>query len=698
MSPTRHSIAPNSATWTYAPPERLVFGLAVAARRLYYSVAADQQIWSVGLAPDGAFMADPRPEIAVPPAAGPTEISKIAFDEQGRMFLAERPAPTGAFDFAQLSREGVGARLALRALPAARRAAAMAAAARRLFHRFPAPAAQRQWRRGDFLSLRQPGPDRPPQLRRLSVGDRRGSARLRRSGAGGAIAPIGALNMCRACRASKAGVSATTTSRRCTPISPITMTISTISRAGPSGRSRDLSHMRIGGKLGRGRMGRKRRRRAAFVRLPARRTQGTAKAAADAQMHAARGLPAAAAFRLRGAPLSAAAVPARRAARTQRPVPADSLSRAQRAGRRKLLQAGHPGDGGLLLLPRRPGFGGAEPFLLPVRAGLFRRQQRQRLLSGTGRQWPMPAGNAQQSRQSPMPARPDAALLRRRLCPDRKYLLPVRSGDSQWDLLPGRRNAGRRPMPADPFHAAWSGLLRRRPDPDDEWPVLRHRQHHDPGDLLPERRQSATARPLSGPDPEYRRLPARLYAHAGQELLPHVACVERRQELRENCAAHASPAAARVATAAGRLLGARAAFHSRPQAFLCLPALGRGMIAKDDATACVRISGPPARPPPPRAPDCSARGPRFINNPNNPAICIRCPPGMIANGDADACVRFGPPPFYGPPGVYGPPPGWIRPRPRFPGFPGRPPPRFPPGGFRPSPLQPGGPAVAPRTF
>ena len=96
------------ATWNYAPPQRLVFGLAVAARRLYYSVAADQQIWSVGLAPDGAFMADPRPEIVVPPAAGPTEISKIAFDEQGRMFLAERPAPTGAFDFVGLSREGVG--------------------------------------------------------------------------------------------------------------------------------------------------------------------------------------------------------------------------------------------------------------------------------------------------------------------------------------------------------------------------------------------------------------------------------------------------------------------------------------------------------------------------------------------------------------------------------------------------------------
>jgi len=96
------------ATWNFGPPERLVYGLAVAARRLYYAVAAGQQIWSVGLAQDGAFQSDPRVEIVVPPAAGPTEISKITFDEQARMFLAERPASTGAFDFEKLTREGIG--------------------------------------------------------------------------------------------------------------------------------------------------------------------------------------------------------------------------------------------------------------------------------------------------------------------------------------------------------------------------------------------------------------------------------------------------------------------------------------------------------------------------------------------------------------------------------------------------------------
>ena len=44
----------------------------------------------------------------MPPAAGPTEIAKITFDEQGRMFLAERPAPTGAFDFVALAFPAIG--------------------------------------------------------------------------------------------------------------------------------------------------------------------------------------------------------------------------------------------------------------------------------------------------------------------------------------------------------------------------------------------------------------------------------------------------------------------------------------------------------------------------------------------------------------------------------------------------------------
>jgi hypothetical protein len=96
------------ATWNYAAPERRIFGLAVHQARLYYAVADSLQIWSVGLKPDGEVGNDAVIELAAPPSTGPTEISKITFDEQGRMFLADRPAPTGAFDFEALAVPAIG--------------------------------------------------------------------------------------------------------------------------------------------------------------------------------------------------------------------------------------------------------------------------------------------------------------------------------------------------------------------------------------------------------------------------------------------------------------------------------------------------------------------------------------------------------------------------------------------------------------
>jgi hypothetical protein len=98
----------NPATWGYAPFERLVYGLAVRSGRLYYAVADGLQIWSVAISPDGTFGADPRIEIQVSPWDGGSEISKITFDNPGRMLLAERPAATGAYDFAALAKPGVG--------------------------------------------------------------------------------------------------------------------------------------------------------------------------------------------------------------------------------------------------------------------------------------------------------------------------------------------------------------------------------------------------------------------------------------------------------------------------------------------------------------------------------------------------------------------------------------------------------------
>ncbi|WP_156164619.1 hypothetical protein [Bradyrhizobium sp. LTSP885] len=96
------------ATWNYAAAERRIFGLAVDQHRLYYAVADGLQIWSVSLGPDGGFGNDAEIELVVPPAAGPTEISGITFDEQGRMYLADRPAPSGAFDFEALAVGGIG--------------------------------------------------------------------------------------------------------------------------------------------------------------------------------------------------------------------------------------------------------------------------------------------------------------------------------------------------------------------------------------------------------------------------------------------------------------------------------------------------------------------------------------------------------------------------------------------------------------
>jgi hypothetical protein len=98
----------NPTTWGYAPLERQVYGLAVRAGRLFYAVADGLQIWSVAISPDGTFGADPRIEIQVSPWDGGSEISKITFDNPGRMLLAERAAPTGAYDFEVLAQPGVG--------------------------------------------------------------------------------------------------------------------------------------------------------------------------------------------------------------------------------------------------------------------------------------------------------------------------------------------------------------------------------------------------------------------------------------------------------------------------------------------------------------------------------------------------------------------------------------------------------------
>ena len=60
-------------TWGFADARRLVFAVAVANKRLYYSVAKPLQIWSVGINADGSFADDARLEIEV--SGSPTATS-----------------------------------------------------------------------------------------------------------------------------------------------------------------------------------------------------------------------------------------------------------------------------------------------------------------------------------------------------------------------------------------------------------------------------------------------------------------------------------------------------------------------------------------------------------------------------------------------------------------------------------------------
>ena len=152
--------------------------------RLYYAVAASLQIWSVGLKADGAFGDDAEIELTVPRRSGPTEISKIAFDDQGRMFLAERPAPTGAFDLEVLAVPAIGRVLRYRRSSARRRAAGASGRSSRTSMRSALPAQFRNGNGGvDFgYNYDRDGEIDCSVVRRLHVVDRRGFAQSRRRG------------------------------------------------------------------------------------------------------------------------------------------------------------------------------------------------------------------------------------------------------------------------------------------------------------------------------------------------------------------------------------------------------------------------------------------------------------------------------------------------------------------------------------
>ena len=87
------------ASWGFAPLERRVWGLAVENERLYYAVADGPAIWSVGLNPDGSFAGDARREIDIKGTPAGNQIGSILFDGPRVMYLAQRGAPMGSYDY-----------------------------------------------------------------------------------------------------------------------------------------------------------------------------------------------------------------------------------------------------------------------------------------------------------------------------------------------------------------------------------------------------------------------------------------------------------------------------------------------------------------------------------------------------------------------------------------------------------------------
>jgi hypothetical protein len=96
----------NPQSWNFPPPARRTFGLAIYKNSLFYALADGPQVWSVGLAPDGGFGKNVSWELSLPPGSRPTEIASILFDDAGQIYLAERGAPTGAYDYKALASPG----------------------------------------------------------------------------------------------------------------------------------------------------------------------------------------------------------------------------------------------------------------------------------------------------------------------------------------------------------------------------------------------------------------------------------------------------------------------------------------------------------------------------------------------------------------------------------------------------------------
>ncbi len=93
-------------TWGYTDKARRVVALAIHQNRLFYSVAEGPQIWSVGLGRRGAFGKDARLEIDLAGEVAGNMVTAMTFDPKGRLYLAQRGALKGSFDYSVLARPG----------------------------------------------------------------------------------------------------------------------------------------------------------------------------------------------------------------------------------------------------------------------------------------------------------------------------------------------------------------------------------------------------------------------------------------------------------------------------------------------------------------------------------------------------------------------------------------------------------------
>ncbi|WP_342642346.1 peptidoglycan-binding protein [Rhodoligotrophos ferricapiens] len=86
-------------SWGFTPVERRVWGLAYHEGRLYYAVWSGPEIWSVGITDSGGFADDARRELGLSPEPKPYPVSSIAFDGEGRLYLAQRGEIRSRYDY-----------------------------------------------------------------------------------------------------------------------------------------------------------------------------------------------------------------------------------------------------------------------------------------------------------------------------------------------------------------------------------------------------------------------------------------------------------------------------------------------------------------------------------------------------------------------------------------------------------------------